>query len=91
MAAARLGAMAGLWLALAGGGPPGFAADAGAPLVLEKTIPLKDVSGRIDHMAIDLMRHRLSATTEKSNAWPKCQRHLGPAPCYSFRKWIGCM
>jgi DNA-binding beta-propeller fold protein YncE len=53
--------MAGLLLlALVGGGPLGFAADAGAPLVLEKTIPLKDVSGRIDHMAIDLARHRLA-------------------------------
>jgi DNA-binding beta-propeller fold protein YncE len=60
MAAARLGATAGLLFALAAGGPPGFAADVGAPLVLEKTIPLKDVSGRIDHMAIDLARHRLA-------------------------------
>ena len=60
MAIARLCAVAGLLLALAGGGPPGLAADAGAPLVLEKTIPLKDVSGRIDHMAIDLTRHRLA-------------------------------
>src|SRR4030095_14839922 len=60
MATARLGAVAGLLFALAGGGPPRFAADAGAPLVLEQTIPLKDVSGRIDHMAIDLVRHRLA-------------------------------
>lgn len=30
-----------------------------APLVLERTIPLPDVSGRIDHMAIDLKRGRL--------------------------------
>ncbi len=29
------------------------------PLVLEKTIPLQGVSGRIDHMAIDLTRKRL--------------------------------
>jgi YVTN family beta-propeller protein len=29
------------------------------PLVLERTIPLHDVSGRIDHMAIDLARKRL--------------------------------
>lgn len=29
------------------------------PLVLERTIPLKDVSGRIDHMAVDLRRGRL--------------------------------
>ena len=60
MAAAHLGAAAGLLLALAGGGPPGFAADASTPLVLEKTIPLNGVSGRIDHMAIDLARHRLA-------------------------------
>jgi DNA-binding beta-propeller fold protein YncE len=57
---ARLGAMAGLLLALASDVPPGFAADPGAPLVLEKTIPLEDVAGRIDHMAIDLARHRLA-------------------------------
>lgn len=30
-----------------------------APLVLEATIPLPDVKGRIDHMAIDGGRHRL--------------------------------
>ncbi len=29
------------------------------PLVLETTIPLPDVGGRIDHMAIDRARHRL--------------------------------
>jgi hypothetical protein len=29
------------------------------PLVLERAIPLQDVSGRIDHMAIDLGRNRL--------------------------------
>jgi hypothetical protein len=29
------------------------------PLVLERAIPLKDVSGRIDHMAVDLKRQRL--------------------------------
>ncbi len=35
------------------------AADAGPPLVLERTIPLQGVSGRIDHMAVDLRRGRL--------------------------------
>ena len=30
-----------------------------ASLVLERTIPLKGVSGRIDHMAVDLARKRL--------------------------------
>jgi hypothetical protein len=34
-------------------------ADAGQPLVLERRFALKDVSGRIDHMAVDLRRHRL--------------------------------
>jgi hypothetical protein len=35
------------------------AADPGPPLVLERTIPLPGVSGRIDHMAVDLRRGRL--------------------------------
>lgn len=35
------------------------AAEQGPPLVLERTIPLPDVSGRIDHMAADLRRGRL--------------------------------
>jgi DNA-binding beta-propeller fold protein YncE len=34
-------------------------ADAGQPLVLERKVALKDVGGRIDHMAVDLRRHRL--------------------------------
>jgi hypothetical protein len=48
-------------LAFSGGLPPpaGHAAET-AGLVLEKTIPLPNVSGRIDHMAIDLRRHRLA-------------------------------
>src|SRR5215471_14592338 len=59
MRTARLGLFAGVFImALAGGWTPGFAAD--EPLVLETTIPLKDVSGRIDHMAVDLARHRLA-------------------------------
>src|SRR4029077_5380722 len=37
----------------------GLPARAAAPLTLEATIPLHDVSGRIDHMAIDLARKRL--------------------------------
>src|SRR5437762_7395502 len=32
---------------------------AGAPLVLEAKIPLGDVSGRIDHLGIDVKRQRL--------------------------------
>ena len=35
------------------------AADPGPPLVLEQTIPLPGISGRIDHMAVDLRRGRL--------------------------------
>lgn len=38
---------------------PGRASDAAAPLVLESTIRLPDVAGRIDHTAIDLRRKRL--------------------------------
>ncbi len=38
---------------------PGVAEDPEPPLVLETTIPLEGVSGRIDHMAIDLDRKRL--------------------------------
>jgi len=37
----------------------GVAADLESPLALETTIPLEHVSGRIDHMAIDLDRKRL--------------------------------
>lgn len=35
------------------------AAEPKAPLVLERTIPLDDVSGRIDHMAVDIAGKRL--------------------------------
>jgi len=44
------------------------AADAAAPLVLERTIPLAGVSGRIDHMAIDLGRRRLLVAELGNNA-----------------------
>jgi len=36
-----------------------WSADSAQPLVLERTIALAQVSGRIDHMAIDISRHRL--------------------------------
>jgi len=36
-----------------------WAADTSPPLVLEATIPLPHTGGRIDHMAVDLMRGRL--------------------------------
>jgi hypothetical protein len=38
---------------------PGHAAETQPPLMLDATIPLERVSGRIDHMAIDLGRERL--------------------------------
>ncbi|MDB5360317.1 MAG: hypothetical protein JWO51_1614 [Rhodospirillales bacterium] len=46
---------------LVGAAPPWTARSAAAepPLVLEATIPLADVGGRIDHMAVDLKRKRL--------------------------------
>ena len=44
-----------IWLAICGR----LAAEPTGPLVLERTIPLKGVSGRIDHLAIDLGRKRL--------------------------------
>src|SRR4051794_24323815 len=44
---------------LAGFAVPAFAGETQAPLVLERTIPLANVSGRIDHMAVDLRRGRL--------------------------------
>ncbi|HTO81098.1 MAG TPA: hypothetical protein VMQ73_02640, partial [Methylomirabilota bacterium] len=56
--AVRAGILA--FLALALTGPAAVAADMNAPLVLEATIPLKDVRGRIDHMAVDLVRRRLA-------------------------------
>jgi hypothetical protein len=37
----------------------GRAAEGPAPLVLERTIALKGVTGRIDHLAVDLARKRL--------------------------------
>jgi hypothetical protein len=37
----------------------GEAQTSGAPLVLEAKIPLGEVSGRIDHLAIDVKRQRL--------------------------------
>jgi len=46
------------WFA-AGLSIPASAADTGQPLVLEQTIALAHARGRIDHMAVDLRRHRL--------------------------------
>ncbi|GAA0335553.1 hypothetical protein GCM10009087_52490 [Sphingomonas oligophenolica] len=46
-------------LLLAGTASCGGAPAPAAPLVLERTIPLPEVSGRIDHLAIDLAGNRL--------------------------------
>src|SRR5262249_4726767 len=59
MRTTRLSLFAGFFMVVAGGWSPGFAA--GEPLVLETTIPLKDVAGRIDHMAVDLAPRRPAA------------------------------
>jgi hypothetical protein len=48
-----------LLLIIAPTGVSSATADSQTPLVLERTIVLKKVSGRIDHMAIDLARKRL--------------------------------
>ncbi|WP_448207571.1 YncE family protein [Azospirillum sp. sgz302134] len=46
-------------IVLVGRDPPATFAAGTAPLTLERTIPLGNVSGRIDHFAIDLARQRL--------------------------------
>lgn len=59
-----------LWtyLAIAYGGDIAAAENAPQPLVLEATIPLEKVSGRIDHMAIDVARRRLWVAELGNNA-----------------------
>src|SRR3954451_4317784 len=61
MRPATVGAALRLLLAgvVAGFAVHAFAGETQAPLVLERTIPLANVSGRIDHMAVDLRRGRL--------------------------------
>jgi DNA-binding beta-propeller fold protein YncE len=44
------------------------AAEAEAPLVLERTIPLENVSGRIDHMAVDVAGKRLFVAEVGNNS-----------------------
>lgn len=48
-----------LLLAVIGFSSVAGAANAGAPLLLERTIPLTSVPGRIDHMAVDVAGKRL--------------------------------
>src|SRR5438309_11569047 len=43
---------------------------AGPPLVLEAKIPLGDVSGRIDHLSVDVKRQRLFVV-EPGNKQPR--------------------
>src|SRR6267143_1642549 len=45
-----------------------LAQTAGAPFVLETKIPLGEVSGRIDHLAIDLKRQRLFVAVLGNNS-----------------------
>lgn len=54
----RAGALAALALLALGGSPAAIAA-AEAPLAVVAAIPLGDVAGRIDHLAVDLARSRL--------------------------------
>jgi YVTN family beta-propeller protein len=54
-ASVALGLIATITLIVCSAGP----AAAGPPLILERTIPLENVSGRIDHMAIDRVGRRL--------------------------------
>jgi DNA-binding beta-propeller fold protein YncE len=56
-----------LSLALAGALAPAGAAAEKAALVLEKTIPLANVTGRIDHLAVDLARRRLAVAELGNN------------------------
>src|SRR5436189_5568988 len=46
----------------------GEAQTGGAPLVLEAKIPLGEVSGRIDHLAIDVKRQRLFVAEVGNNS-----------------------
>jgi len=48
-----------LLMASLAGTAPAVAQTAGSPLVLETKIPLGNVSGRIDHLGIDVKRQRL--------------------------------
>src|SRR5262249_35439463 len=43
-------------------------AQASEPLKLEKTIPLPDVQGRIDHMSLDVAGHRLFVSALGNNS-----------------------
>jgi hypothetical protein len=57
-----------LSLALGSCGESPAQADAKPSLVLERTIPLPGVDGRIDHVALDAAKHRLAIAALGSNA-----------------------
>ena len=62
-------AVAALMLALSAGVGPPIAYGAGPePLQLEAKVPLGEVSGRIDHMAVDLQRKRLFVAELENNS-----------------------
>ena len=50
------------------------------PLVLEQKIPLGEVRGRIDHLAIDLPRHRLFVAELGNNSLGVVDLAAGKAP-----------
>src|SRR5258708_34881134 len=54
--------------ALAGSGGQVLAQSDAAPLQLEIKMPLGDVRGRIDHMAVDLKRQRLFVAELRNNS-----------------------
>jgi hypothetical protein len=50
---------------------PACAAAAGATLVLERNIPLPGVTGRVDHLTIDLKRRRLFVAKVGAGRWTR--------------------
>src|SRR6516165_4694284 len=61
--------------------------NAGAPaLLLEAKIPLGDVRGRIDHMAVDLGRHRLFVAALGSGRFGSAARR---SPHWRFGRAAG--
>src|SRR5690348_879996 len=55
------------WLIGTATAQPSAASDPGAPLVLVQRIPMPGVTGRMDHLGIDLEGHRLFAAALGSN------------------------
>ena len=72
-----------------------FAGETQEPLILERTIPLAKVSGRIDHMAVDLRRGRL-VVAELGNNNPsygfevslnRLRKKAGSPPQAAYTEW----